>query len=76
MIQAYARRVGEQQANALTDLSQWSQRVAEGQVYAKQQARGSYLTDNGKILGELEDLTGQAGTFTAARVGDLRDAGP
>lgn len=68
---AYARRVGEERANALTDLSQRSVRAEEGRVYANSQARSKYLGDKDKIRGQLVDLLGQRGALTTQRLREL-----
>ena len=70
---AYQRRVGEQRANALNDLTQREVRATEGRVYANQTARDEYLGGKAKIQGQLLDLAGQHGALTASTLAELRD---
>lgn len=70
---AFSRRVGEQKAGDLTDLTDRRTRATEGRVYANEEARSSYLSDKAKINSQLQDLMKQSGLLTATRYGDLLD---
>jgi len=70
---AYQRRVGEQKAGALTDLTQREVRAEEGRIFANSSARQEYVGGKEKILGQLRELEAQQGAETAARYGSLRD---
>lgn len=71
---AYQRRVGEQKANALNELSGRELRATEGRVFANQTAREEYLGGKQKIISQLQDLAGQEGAETAASYGRLRES--
>lgn len=70
---AFERRVGEQRAGALNDLTQRELRATEGRVYANNAARDEYLGGKSKIMGQLQELAGQSGALTASTLGQLRD---
>lgn len=70
---AYERRVGEQRAGALNDLSDRSVRATEGQVFANTTARDEYLGGKSKIVGQLQDLARESGALTASTLGKLKD---
>lgn len=71
---AFERRMSEQRAQALGDLSDRELRAVEGRVFANQTARDEYLGGKSKILSQLQDLDAQQGANTASRYGQLRDA--
>lgn len=71
---AYERRIMEQRANALSDLSDRGARAEEGRVFANQTARDEYLGDKAKIVGQLQELAGREGAEVTARYGQLREA--
>lgn len=70
---AYTRRVSEQRANALNDLTQREVRATEGRVYANQSARDEYLGGKQKIQGQMLDLAQQQGALTASTLAQLKD---
>ncbi len=69
---AFQRRVGEQRANALTDLSDRQTRATEGRVFANQQARSEYVGDKQKIRGQLIGLLGERGALRRSGSGSSR----
>lgn len=71
--QAYARRVGETKANALTDLLQQGVRAKVGQVYAGDIARKDYTTEKGKIADQLLGLAAKQGETTTSIYNQLQD---
>ncbi len=71
--QAFSRRVGEQRANALGDLTQRELGATEGRVFANNSARSEYMGGKQKILGQMQELAGQSGALTAATLGTLED---
>jgi hypothetical protein len=71
---AYERRVSDERANALNDLTQREVRATEGRIYANDAARSDYLGGKAKIIGQLQDLVAQQGADTASTYGKLRDA--
>ena len=71
--EAFTRRVGEQKANALVDLTSRQTRATEGRVFANETARSEYLGGKQKIQGQLLDLAEREGDQTAATLGTLED---
>ncbi len=71
--EAYVRRVGEQKAGALTDLTQRSFRAREGMIYANQAARDEYQGGKAKIFGQQQELLGQKGALAATSLGAQED---
>lgn len=70
--QAYARRVGEQKANALVDLVGQAQRAEAGRVYGGDVARNEYLGTKRKIVGQLGDLAREQGATAQLAYGRLK----
>jgi hypothetical protein len=70
---AFERRVGEQRANALNDLTARSRQAEEGRVFANQTARDEYLSGKQKITGQLTGLAGEQGAQTQALYDSLKD---
>lgn len=71
---AYERRVGEQRANALGELTERELRATEGRVYANQAARDEYQAGKAKLIGQLRELAGQQGAETAVAYGKAKEA--
>lgn len=70
---AYVRRVSEQKAGSLNDLTQRELRAEDGKVYANQTARDEYFGQKGKINNQLVDLLGQRGALATSALGTLED---
>lgn len=70
-LQAFQRRISEEQGRAVAGLEQQRTAALQGRVYANQQARRQYFGEKAKIQGSAQDLAKQAGVFTAARTGQI-----
>jgi hypothetical protein len=71
--QAFERRVGEERAHALNDLTDREVRAEEGRVYANQTARDEYLAGKQKITDQLAELAAQGGAETQSTYNTLKD---
>lgn len=70
---AYTRRVGEQKANALTDLLGQETRAEAGRVYGGDVARQEYMGTKQKITNQLVDLAHEQGVTAQSVYGRLKD---
>jgi hypothetical protein len=69
-----ARRLAEERASALTDLSQRRVQAVEGAQFAQSNARDTLVGELAKIFERQQDLRRERGAFTAATAGQLREA--
>lgn len=71
---AYERRVGEQRANALSELTGQETRAEAGRVFGGQVARDEYLGKKGEITGQLLELAGKQGATAQSIYGKLKES--
>jgi hypothetical protein len=69
-----ARRLAEERAASLTDLSQRRVQAVQGAQFAQANARDTLVGELAKIFERQQDLRRERGAFTAATAGQLREA--
>ena len=71
---AFTSRLGEQEANTLTEFDQRRVDAVAGAAYAKRGARETLASDLAKLFERKQDIAREKGAFTVATAGQLRRA--